>query len=253
MIELINLHKEFKVDNGVNKVLKGIDLKINDGDFITIIGSNGSGKSTLLNVLAGTHKVDEGKIIFDGKDVTNLKEHKRASFIGRVFQDPLQGTIGDISIEENFALAFKRGQKRSLKWALKKEYLETYKETLAPLNLNLENRLHEKIKTLSGGQRQACTLLMATLVKPSLLLLDEHTAALDPKTSKTIMKLTDDIIKNDNLTALMITHNMKDAIKYGNRIICLSNGKIIFDAQGEEKAKLTVDDLYKKFEEAEAN
>lgn len=251
MIKLEHIIKDFKTDNGINHVLKDISITINDGDFISVIGSNGSGKSTLLNTIAGSFLPTSGKISFGDDDVTSLKEHKRAKYIGRVFQDPNVGTIGNISIEENLALAIKRGDKRSLKWALKKEYIPLYQEKLAPLNLNLENRLGEKVKSLSGGQRQAVTLLMATLKKPEILLLDEHTAALDPKTSKKIMKLTEDLIAENHLTAIMITHNMKDALKYGNRLVMISNGKIIFDCLKDEKDKLTVEDLYSKFDLAE--
>lgn len=252
MIELVNVNKDFEASNHeINHVLKNLNLKINDGDFITLIGSNGSGKSTLLNTIAGSFPVTSGKVLFDGEDVTNLKDYQRASLIGRVFQDPSTGTIGDISIEENLAIALKRGEKGTLRWALKKEYLATYKKYLAPLNLGLEDRLGDKISSLSGGQRQAVTLLMATLKKPKLLLLDEHTAALDPKTSKKILELTKSLIEDNHLTALMITHNMKDAIKYGNRLLMLSEGRIIADISGADKTKLTSDDLYKKFDEAE--
>lgn len=251
MIKLEHINKEFKTDNGPHKVLKDINLTINDGDFISVIGSNGSGKSTLLNVISGFLLPTSGKIFLDDQDITKLKEHKKAKYIGRVFQDVTLGTIGDISIEENLALAFKRGEKRTLRWALKKENLSLYQEKLAPLGLDLETRLKEQIKSLSGGQRQAVTLLMATLKKPEILLLDEHTAALDPKTSKKIMHLTEDLIKENNLTAVMITHNMKDALKYGNRLIMIQDGRIIFDVSGEEKNQLTIDDLYSKFEKDE--
>lgn len=252
MIRLIHVDKDFQTpSHSVHHVLKDINLTIEDGEFITVIGSNGSGKSTLLNVIAGSLPPTHGQIFFNEQDVTKLKEHQRASFIGRVFQDPNMGTIGDISIEENLALAMKRGDKRTLKWALKKEYRDIYKKFLTPLNLGLENRLGDKVSSLSGGQRQAVTLLMATLKKPELLLLDEHTAALDPKTSLKILTLTDNLIKENNLTALMITHNMRDALKYGNRMIMISDGRIIADVKGEEKKKLTVDDLYDKFDSIE--
>lgn len=255
MIELKHIYKDFKTtstSHPVKHVLKDINLKINDGDFITIIGSNGSGKSTLLNTIAGYFKPTSGEIWFDNLNVTNLNENKRAKYIGRVFQDPTLGTIGDISIEENLALARNRGKKRGLSWALKKDYLEEYKKILEPLNLGIENNLNEPVSSLSGGQRQALTLIMASLEKPSILLLDEHTAALDPKTSKTIMNLTTKIVKENHLTTLMITHNMKDALKYGNRLIMISDGKIIFDATRESNKNLTVEDLYAKFEDAEA-
>lgn len=252
MIKLIHVDKDFQTPfHTVHHVLKDINLTIEDREFITVIGSNGSGKSTLLNVIAGSFPPTHGQIFFNEQDVTKLKEHQRASFIGRVFQDPNMGTIGDISIEENLALAMKRGDKRTLKWALKKEYRDIYKKFLTPLNLGLENRLGDKVSSLSGGQRQAVTLLMATLKKPELLLLDEHTAALDPKTSLKILTLTDNLIKENNLTALMITHNMRDALKYGNRMIMISDGRIIADVKGEEKKKLTVDDLYDKFDSIE--
>jgi putative ABC transport system ATP-binding protein len=254
MIELKHIYKDFNTTskvNPVNHVLKNVNLKINDGDFITIIGSNGSGKTTLLNTIAGHFKPTKGSIFFDKDDVTNLKENERAKYVGRVFQDPTVGTISDISIEENLALARKRGQKRKLVWALKKEYIQPYKDVLKPLNLGIENSLHEPVSTLSGGQRQALTLIMATLQKPSILLLDEHTAALDPKTSKKIMDLTTKLVTENHLTTLMITHNMRDALKYGNRIIMISDGKIIFDGDEKAKKSLTVDDLYKKFDQAE--
>jgi putative ABC transport system ATP-binding protein len=256
MIKLVHIVKDFATTNPqepVNHVLKNINLTINDGDFITVIGSNGSGKSTLLNTIAGSFRPTSGQVFFGEKDVTNLKDYQRAPYIGRVFQDPNVGTIGDISIQENLAIARQRGDKRTLRWALKKEYDEEYKKALKPLKLGLENRLGDKISSLSGGQRQAVTLLMAVLKKPQLLLLDEHTAALDPKTSAQIMLLTEELIKENNLTSMMITHNMRDAIKYGNRLIMISNGRIIADIGNEEKSKLTVDDLYKKFDEAEGS
>ena len=255
MIELKHIYKDFKTtstSHPVKHVLKDVNLKINDGDFITIIGSNGSGKSTLLNTIAGYFKPTSGEIWFDDLNVTNLNENKRAKYVGRVFQDPTLGTIGDISIEENLALARNRGKKRGLSWALKNDYLEEYKKILEPLNLGIENNLKEPVSSLSGGQRQALTLIMASLEKPSILLLDEHTAALDPKTSKTIMNLTTKIVEENHLTTLMITHNMKDALKYGNRLIMISDGKIIFDATRESNKNLTVEDLYAKFEDAEA-
>jgi len=253
MIKLVNINKEFKTDDGIHRVLKDINLEINDGDFISIIGSNGSGKSTLLNVISGFYLPTSGKIILNDKDITKLKEHKKAKYIGRVFQDVNLGTIGDISIEENLALAYKRGDKRGLKWALKKEYLDIYKEKLSPLGLNLESRLKEPIKSLSGGQRQAITILMATLKRPDILLLDEHTAALDPKTSKKIMSLTEELIKEYSLTSIMVTHNMKDALKYGNRLIMIQDGRIICDVRDEEKRNLTIEEIYKHFENDEDN
>lgn len=255
MIELKNINKDFEttsMTNHIKHILKNINIKINDGDFITIIGSNGSGKSTLLNTISGYFAPTSGKILFNNINVTHLNENKRAKYIGRVFQDPTLGTIGDISIEENLALARKRGEKRTLSWALKKNYLKEYEKILSPLNLGIEKNFSEPVSSLSGGQRQALTLIMATLKKPQILLLDEHTAALDPKTSKLILNLTDKIVKDNNLTTLMVTHNMKDALKFGNRLIMISDGKIILDANKEEKSKLTVDDLYKKFELAES-
>ena len=254
MIKLVNLCKNFTSVNPalpVNKVLKSINLTIHDGDFITVIGSNGSGKSTLLNTISGQYQPTAGQIFFDQEDVTKLKEFKRAKFIGRVFQDPNLGTIGDISIEENLALAFKRGEKRGLSWALKENYKDIYMKHLAPLNLGIEKRLSEKIGSLSGGQRQSITLLMAILKKPKLILLDEHTAALDPKTSKKIMGLTDKLVKENKLTTMMITHNMRDALAYGNRLIMLSNGRIIADFSAEKKSHLTIADLYDKFDQIE--
>lgn len=254
MIKLVHIHKDFETDNPVNPVnhvLKDINLTIEDGEFVTLIGSNGSGKSTLLNTIAGSFPPTQGSIFFNDEDVTKLPEHKRASYIGRVFQDPTLGSIGDISLEENLAIAFKRGEKRSLKWAFNKERRELYVSKLKPLGLSLEGRLSDKMKSLSGGQRQAVTLLMATLKRPEILLLDEHTAALDPSTSLKILSLTKSLIEENHLTALMITHNMKDAIRYGNRLIMLSDGKIIADIKGKEKENLTVDDLYSKFEKAE--
>lgn len=254
MIELKHIYKDFATTsktNPINHVLKNISIKINDGDFITIIGSNGSGKTTLLNTIAGHFKPTKGKIYFDDLDATNLKEHQRAKFVGRVFQDPTIGTIGSISIEENLALARIRGQKRKFIWALKKDYIPDYNKLLKPLDLGIEKAIKEPVSSLSGGQRQALTLVMATLQKPKVLLLDEHTAALDPKTSKKIMDLTTRLVEENNLTTLMITHNMRDALKYGNRLIMISDGKIIFDGDKKAKSKLTVDDLYKKFDEAE--
>jgi putative ABC transport system ATP-binding protein len=254
MIRLEHVYKDFATTNPaepVNHVLVNFNLTIQDGDFITVIGSNGSGKSTLLNTIAGTFRPTSGKVFFGDKDVTELKDYQRANYIGRVFQDPNVGTIGDISIQENLAVARQRGERRRLKWALKKEYDNLYEKELAPLNLGLEKRLNDKISSLSGGQRQAVTLLMAVLKKPQLLLLDEHTAALDPKTSKKIMDLTEKLISENHLTTMMITHNMRDAIRYGNRLIMISEGRIIADIKDEEKEKLTIEDLYKRFDLAE--
>ncbi len=230
------------------QALCGIDLTVNDGDFITVIGGNGAGKSTLLNVISGVFPTDAGSISLNGKDLTALKEYKRAKYISRVFQDPLSGTAASMNIEENLALAARRGKRRGLKWGMSKDELAGYKELLKGLDLGLEDRTGQKVGTLSGGQRQALTLLMASVVSPELLLLDEHTAALDPKTAKKVLALTDEIIKEENLTALMITHNMNDALSYGNRLIMMNGGRIIFDVCGEEKKRLTVKDLLEKFE-----
>ncbi len=230
------------------QALCGIDLTVNDGDFITVIGGNGAGKSTLLNVISGVFPTDAGSISLNGKDLTALKEYKRAKYISRVFQDPLSGTAASMNIEENLALAARRGKRRGLKWGMSKDELAGYKELLKGLDLGLEDRTGQKVGTLSGGQRQALTLLMASVVSPELLLLDEHTAALDPKTAGKVLALTDEIIKKENLTALMITHNMNDALSYGNRLIMMNGGRIIFDVCGEEKKRLTVKDLLEKFE-----
>ena len=227
--------------------LNGLSLKLNEGDFVTVIGGNGAGKSTMLNAVAGVWPVDEGQIIIDGTDVTKLSEYKRAAYLGRVFQDPMTGTAATMGIEENLALAKRRGKTRFLRSGITKAEREEYKELL---KLGLEDRLTSKVGLLSGGQRQALTLLMATLQKPKLLLLDEHTAALDPKTAAKVLDITDRIVNRDHLTTLMITHNMKDAIAHGNRLIMMMNGKIILDIQGEEKKKLTVKQLLDKFEEA---
>ena len=251
MLELKNIYKTFNAGTVNEKqALKGIDLTLEDGDFVTVIGGNGAGKSTMLNAIAGVWPVDEGQIIIDGKDVTKLPEHKRAAFLGRVFQDPMNGTAATMGIEENLALALRRGQSRTLRAGIKASEREVYKRLLSTLGLGLEDRLTSKVGLLSGGQRQALTLLMATLKKPKLLLLDEHTAALDPKTAAKVLETTEMIVNRDHLTTLMITHNMKDAITHGNRLIMMSNGKIIYDVSGEEKKKLQVQDLLQKFEEA---
>ena len=248
MLEITNLHKTF-LPNTVNKkvVFNGLNLKLNDGDFVTIIGGNGAGKSTLLNAIAGVWPVDKGSICVDGVDVTNLCEYKRAAIIGRVFQDPMMGTAGNMQIEENLALAKRRGQKRGLSIGITKQEREEYKSLLSTLGLGLEDRLTTKVKLLSGGQRQALTLLMATMTKPKLLLLDEHTAALDPRTADKVLSLSDQIVKENHLMTLMVTHNMRDAIAHGNRLIMMNDGQIILDIRGEEKQKLTVDDLMAKF------
>lgn len=248
MLEIKNLTKTFNLGK-VNQrtILDDLSLKLNDGDFVTIIGSNGAGKSTLLNMIAGSYQPEKGSIIIDDIDVTKMSEYKRAKYIGRVFQDPLVGSATDMWIEENLALAFRRGKKRTLSKGIKKEEREFYKQALQQLDLQLEERLDHKVATLSGGQRQALTLLMATMQNPRILLLDEHTAALDPATSKKVLQLSDELIKKNHLTALMVTHNMADAIKYGNRLIMMDAGKIIFDVSNKEKEKLTVNDLIDKF------
>lgn len=248
MLELKGIYKTFHPGSPNEKrALNGINLTLEEGDFVTIIGGNGAGKSTMLNAIAGVWRVDEGAILIDGEDVTRLPEHKRAGYLGRVFQDPMNGTAADMEIEENLAIAKRRGQKRTLKWGItKKERLE-YAELLKTLELGLETRMNTKVGLLSGGQRQALTLLMATLKKPKLLLLDEHTAALDPKTAAKVLELSDKIIAENRLTALMVTHNMKDAIAHGNRLIMMWDGRIILDIKGEEKKKLTVDDLLRQF------
>lgn len=251
MLELKNIWKTFNPGTVNEKVaLKGLSLTLEDGDFVTVIGGNGAGKSTMLNAIAGVWPVDEGQILIDGIDVTKLPEYKRAQYLGRVFQDPMVGTAATMEIEENMALAKRRGEKRMVfRPGIKKEEREEYKKLLATLGLGLENRMTSKVGLLSGGQRQAVTLLMASLKKPKLLLLDEHTAALDPKTAATVLETTDRIVNENHLTTLMITHNMKDAIAHGNRLIMMMDGNIILDIRGEEKKKLTVKDLLAKFEE----
>lgn len=253
MLKLISINKTFN-RNTVNEkhVLKDINLKINDGDFITVIGGNGAGKSTMLNVIAGVHKSDGGKILLNGKDITYKSENQKAKFLGRVFQDPMMGTAPIMSIEENLALAYRRTKTRSLRWCIKRSERELYIKELKRLDLGLEERLECKAGLLSGGQRQALTLLMATLRKPQLLLLDEHTAALDPKTAKKVLELSDEIISEDKITTLMVTHNMKEAIKYGNRLIMMHDGEIIYDVEGDEKKNLKVSDLLQKFDDASA-
>ena len=250
MLDLKGIKKTFNPGSITEKkALQGIDLHLNDGDFVTIIGGNGAGKSTLLNAIAGVWPIDEGSIHIDGQDVTAVPEHKRASLLGRVFQYPMTGTAANMQIEENLALAARRGKKRGLGWEVTKEERAKYHDMLVSLDLGLEDRLSAKVGLLSGGQRQALTLMMATMVKPKLLLLDEHTAALDPKTAAKVLEITDKVINENKLTALMITHNMSDAIKHGNRLIMMNEGKIVYDVSGEEKKNLTVEDLMKKFSE----
>lgn len=249
MLEITNVSKTFNPGTvNEKKALNNINLTLNDGDFVTVIGGNGAGKSTIMNMITGVYPVDCGSIVIDGIDVTKLPEYKRAKYFGRVFQDPMNGTAANMTILENLALAAKRGRGRTLKFGVSKKDKEHFKELLSVLGLGLENRLTSKVGLLSGGQRQAVTLLMATLQKPKLLLLDEHTAALDPKTAANVLKLSDEIIKRDNLTTLMVTHNMQNAIDYGNRLIMMHEGRIVLDIKGEEKKELTVQKLLRQFE-----
>ncbi len=248
MLEIKNVFKTFNKGTINEKVaLNGLNLKLNEGDFCTVIGGNGAGKSTMLNAVSGVWPVDKGMIWLGDKDVTGLPEYKRAKYLGRVFQDPMMGTVADMEIIENLAIAARRGKKRSLRWGVTKAEREQYREMLAEFDLGLENRMSSKVGLLSGGQRQAITLLMATIQKPQVLLLDEHTAALDPKTAAKVLELSDKIIDENKLTALMVTHNMHDAIAHGNRLIMMNNGKIIYDVSGEEKKKLKTSDLLEKF------
>ena len=251
MLELKNIHKTFNPGTINEKVaLNGLNLSLDDGDFVTVIGGNGAGKSTMLNAVAGTWMIDEGQILIDGEDVTKLPEHKRAIYLGRVFQDPMTGTAATMEIQENLALAKRRGKRRLLAPGITKAEREEYVSLLAPLGLGLETRLTSKVGLLSGGQRQALTLLMATLKKPKLLLLDEHTAALDPKTAAKVLDLTETIVNRDRLTTIMITHNMRDAILHGNRLIMMWEGRVVLDIRGEEKKHLTVNDLLQQVEKA---
>ncbi len=249
MLTLKDIHKTFNRGTANEKVaLQGVNLVVNERDFVTVIGGNGAGKSTMLNMISGAFPVDRGMIKIGGENVTNQPEHIRAKRIGRVFQDPMKGTAGDMWIEENLAIAMRRGKKRTFRWGVTKEERSLYKELLAPFDLGLEDRLQTKVSLLSGGQRQALTLLMATVQRPDILLLDEHTAALDPKTASKVLSMTEELIAEHGLTAIMVTHNMRDAIKYGNRLVMMMNGRIIYDVAGEEKRKLEVSDLLKKFE-----
>lgn len=251
MLNMINIDKTFNPGTVNEKqVLNGLKLKLEKGDFVTVIGGNGAGKSTMLNMIAGVHYPDTGSITLDDEDITKLPEHSRAKYLGRVFQDPMMGTAANMEIEENLALAYRRGKKRGLGWGITKEEKEIYIEKLRMLDLGLENRLTAKVGLLSGGQRQALTLLMATLKQPKLLLLDEHTAALDPKTAGKVLELSEKMIADNSLTALMVTHNMKNAIQYGNRLIMMYEGRIIYDVSRETKKKLQVGDLLDKFEKA---
>ena len=249
MLKLDNIHKTFNPGTINEKIaLNGVNLTLNEGDFVTVIGGNGAGKSTTLNAIAGVWPIDSGKIYIGGDDVTKLSEHKRAKYLGRVFQDPMTGTATTMSIEENMAIAARRGEKRGLSWGITHQERDTYREMLKTLDLGLEDRLTSKVGLLSGGQRQAITLLMASIKKPKLLLLDEHTAALDPKTAAKVLEISDKIIAENHLTAMMVTHNMKDAIVHGNRLIMMHEGKVILNISGEEKKKLTVEDLLHQFE-----
>ena len=249
MLKLDNIHKTFNPGTINEKIaLNGVNLTLNEGYFVTVIGGNGAGKSTTLNAIAGVWPIDSGKIYIGGDDVTKLSEHKRAKYLGRVFQDPMTGTATTMSIEENMAIAARRGEKRGLSWGITHQERDTYREMLKALDLGLEDRLTSKVGLLSGGQRQAITLLMASIKKPKLLLLDEHTAALDPKTAAKVLEISDKIIAENHLTAMMVTHNMKDAIVHGNRLIMMHEGKVILNISGEEKKKLTVEDLLHQFE-----
>ena len=251
MLIIENLHLTFLPGTPIeNHALRGVSLELEAGDYVTVIGGNGAGKSTLLSSVAGTFAPDSGRIVIDGIDVTHLPEHKRAAYLGRVFQDPMRGTAANMNIEENLALAYRRGARRGIRWYITSKERKLYRERLATLELGLENRLADKAGLLSGGQRQALTLLMATLKEPKLLLLDEHTAALDPKTAPKVLEIGDRIISNHSLTTMMVTHNMRDAIRHGNRLIMMSAGKIVLDITGEEKRQLTVDGLIAKFSQA---
>ncbi len=251
MLKLVDIHQKFEIGTINEKhVLKGINLDVNEGDFVTIIGGNGAGKSTLLNAISGTNTITSGKIIIDNEDISKKPEHKRAKYIGRVFQEPRMGTASDMTIEENLAIAYRRGKPRTLKFGITHKEREYFKEILASLGLGLEKRLKDNTRYLSGGQRQAITLLMASFHNPRLLLLDEHTAALDPKTAKKVLELTEKIVNENKLTAMMVTHNMRDALRIGNRLIMLHKGKCILDIEGEEKKKLDVQDLLAMFEKA---
>ena len=251
MLELNNICKTFNAGTvNEKRVFEGLNFSMEAGDFVTVIGGNGAGKSTMLNIVAGVYTPDEGSIVIDGVDITKMPEHKRAKYIGRVFQDPRMGTATDMWVEENMAIADRRGKRRGLRWSITNKDRERYKKIIAQLDLGLEDRLSTKMGLLSGGQRQAVTLLMAALNNPKLLLLDEHTAALDPKTAEKVLQITDKIVSENKLTTIMITHNMRDAIKHGNRLIMMHEGRIIVDVKGEDKKKLTVEDLLELFNKA---
>jgi len=250
MLTLANVRKAFNRGTVNEKVaLNGLNLHLNKGDFVTVIGGNGAGKSTMLNMIAGVYPLDSGTVTLDGTDISRLSEHARAKYLGRVFQDPMRGTAADMQIDENLALARRRGQRRTLRWGITHAEREEYREALATLGLGLESRLSDKVGLLSGGQRQAITLLMATLKQPDLLLLDEHTAALDPKTAAKVLQITQQIVDESGLTTIMVTHNMHDAIRLGNRLVMMADGRVIYDVQGQEKARLHRADLMAKFEE----
>ncbi|MDO4866641.1 MAG: ATP-binding cassette domain-containing protein [Clostridia bacterium] len=251
MLELVNVRKTFNPKTVNEKIaLDGLNLRLADGDFVTVIGGNGAGKSTILNAIAGVWPIDSGRIAIDGREVTHLPEYRRAALLGRVFQDPMTGTAATMQIEENLALAARRGQSRTLKIGITRQEREAYREKLARLGLGLEDRMTAKVGLLSGGQRQALTLLMATLKKPKLLLLDEHTAALDPRTAQKVLELSEQIVTENNLMTLMVTHNMRDAIRYGNRLIMMNEGHVILDISGDEKKHLTVEMLMNAFAKA---
>lgn len=248
MLELIDVNKTFNPGTiNAKHALCGVDLHLKPGDFVTIIGGNGAGKSTTLNAVAGVFPIDTGKIMIDGVDVARLPEHRRAKYLGRVFQDPMTGTAATMEIQENLAIAARRGNFRTLRWGISAAEKKKYRELLSMLDLGLEDRMTAKVGLLSGGQRQALTLLMATLKQPKILLLDEHTAALDPKTAAKVLEISDMLIAENNLTAMMVTHNMRDAIEHGNRLIMMNAGKVVFDVSGEAKKNLTVDALIEKF------
>ncbi|MBQ6974705.1 MAG: ABC transporter ATP-binding protein [Oscillospiraceae bacterium] len=251
MLEIRDIRKTFHPGTVNEKIaLDGVSLTLETGQFVTVIGGNGAGKSTMLNAVAGTLPIDSGSIVLDGVDITHMPEYRRAKYLGRVFQDPMMGTAGDMWIEENLALAAMRGKRRGFRWGVKKEDREFFRQQLATLELGLEDRLTVKTRLLSGGQRQALTLLMAALEKPKLLLLDEHTAALDPRTAAKVLEISDRIVAENHLTTLMVTHNMRDAIAHGDRLIMMDGGRIVLDISGEEKKKLTVQDLLQRFGQA---
>ena len=251
MLKITNLQKTFNPGTvNAKTALRGLELELADGDFVTVIGGNGAGKSTMLNAIAGVWKPDYGTVEIDGVNVTHMPEHKRAKFMGRVFQDPMMGTAPDMEIAENLSIAARRGKKRRLIWGCTRKERQVYKQLLAQLDLGLEDRLSAKVGLLSGGQRQAVTLLMATINRPKILLLDEHTAALDPKTAAKVLEITDKLVKENHLTTLMVTHNMHDAIAYGNRLIMMHEGRIAVDISGEEKQKLTINQLLALFQQA---